>query len=86
MANCYECKHRGTIPGDCHSTCRHPIVGANDFMEAIMKVASGDIKEALDKLEIQIDPYGFRMGWAYWPAGFDPIWIKNCNGFEGEKK
>lgn len=22
--NCYECKHRGTVPGDCHSTCRKP--------------------------------------------------------------
>lgn len=19
--NCYECKYRGTIPGDCHSCC-----------------------------------------------------------------
>jgi len=22
--NCYECKHRGTVPGDAHSCCRHP--------------------------------------------------------------
>jgi len=25
--NCYECKHRGTIPGDAHSCCRHPKIG-----------------------------------------------------------
>ena len=22
--NCYECRFRGTIPGDCHSRCSHP--------------------------------------------------------------
>jgi hypothetical protein len=21
--DCYECKFRGTIPGDCHSTCKN---------------------------------------------------------------
>ena len=24
--NCYECRYRGTIPGDAHSCCRHPEV------------------------------------------------------------
>ena len=23
-ADCYKCKYRGTIPGDCHSKCNHP--------------------------------------------------------------
>ena len=23
---CYECKHRGTVPGDAHSCCNHPEV------------------------------------------------------------
>ncbi len=22
--NCYDCKHRGSIPGDAHSKCKHP--------------------------------------------------------------
>lgn len=22
--DCYKCRHRGTVPGDCHSCCRHP--------------------------------------------------------------
>jgi len=22
--NCYECKYRGSLPGDCHSRCLHP--------------------------------------------------------------
>jgi hypothetical protein len=25
---CYTCQYRGTIPGDCHSRCRHPLVEA----------------------------------------------------------
>lgn len=25
--DCYECEHRGTIPGSCHSCCRHPEIG-----------------------------------------------------------
>ncbi len=30
--NCYECKYRGTIPGDCHSTCsnKKAIVQGNE--------------------------------------------------------
>lgn len=30
--NCYKCKHRGEIPGDCHSSCRNvtAIVNANN--------------------------------------------------------
>ena len=22
--NCYECEHRGIVPGSCHSSCSHP--------------------------------------------------------------
>ena len=31
--NCYKCKHRGTIPGDCHSKCNHPKIsdGTDDL-------------------------------------------------------
>ncbi len=23
-ADCYQCRHRGTVPGSCHSRCCHP--------------------------------------------------------------
>jgi len=63
--DCYKCKFRRNIPGDCHSSCSHPNVGEN----------------AVEKLGIQGSPHGIRNGWFMWPFNFDPVWLQNCNGF-----
>jgi len=29
---CYACKYRGTLPGDCHSCCKHPVAEKLNIM------------------------------------------------------
>jgi len=84
--DCYKCKHRGTVPGNAHSCCRHPEVkmDSNPF-GAMVDMLSGKTVEAAVKLNVKGDPHGIRMGWFLWPANFDPVWLRSCNGFEAEE-
>lgn len=69
--NCWDCKHSETNPGDCHLTCRK---GMNE----VFKGASTDT-------HVKLNPHGVKMGWAYWPLNFDPVWIESCDGFEAQE-
>ena len=83
--NCYACKHRGTIPGDCHSCCRHPDgIGDEDSFAAFMRTAGGLLggNEGAKKLNITAHAHGVRAGWFFWPSNFDPTWLLTCDGFE----
>ncbi len=84
--HCYECKWRGDVPGDAHSSCHHPAVqgGEGGIMGALVDMLSGKHDAAAATLNIQGDPHGVRMMWFLWPANFDPIWLRNCNGFESK--
>lgn len=66
--NCYDCIYRSDIPGNTYSRCNHPEALKNPF-------------EANHKLEIKAVEHGVRMGWFYWPVQYDPVWLRNCNGF-----
>jgi hypothetical protein len=33
------------------------------------------------KLDIRAEKHGVVSGWFMWPVNFDPIWLRNCNGF-----
>jgi hypothetical protein len=33
------------------------------------------------KLDIRAEKHGVMSGWFMWPVNFDPIWLRNCNGF-----
>ena len=81
--DCYKCKHRGTVPGDAHSCCRHPEVkmDSNPF-GAIVDMLAGKNIEAARTLGIKGHPVGIKKGWFMWPANFDPVWLLSCNGFE----
>jgi len=35
-------------------------------------------------LNIQADDYGINSGWFHFPLNFDPIWLRNCDGFSNE--
>lgn len=68
--NCYECKYRRDIGGDCHSTCVHPQIKASSMLGAAMS------------LRISATVHGVDNGWFFWPINFDPVWLLNCDGFE----
>jgi hypothetical protein len=83
--NCYECKHRRSLPGDTHSRCAHP---ANDEMMEntlvlLMHVANRkDNFVELSPLHVVGDEHGIKKGWFGWPFNFDPTWLVECDGFE----
>lgn len=83
---CYECEYRGTIPGDAHSCCKHPLVKADDNMfGALVETLQGKFNKICLKLNIQGNPHGIKNGWFNWPANFDPVWLDNCDGFKAKQ-
>ena len=85
--NCYECKYRGSIPGDAHSCCNHPKVkqDSNPF-GALVDMLRGKSMQAAKELNIKGNSIGIRGGWFMWPANFDPTWLENCDGFSLKEK
>ena len=81
--DCYKCQYRGTIPGDAHTICHHPLVkqDSNSF-GALVDMLSGKNNDAAKELNIKGDQHGIRSGWFMWPANFDPVWLENCDGFK----
>jgi len=89
--NCYECEYRGTIPGDAHSCCNHPLVKKNKtinnpLVELLQLFGSvGRVQPftiAPKKMNMKFNEYGVKNNWCFFPFNFDPIWIENCNGFK----
>lgn len=80
-ANCYECKHRRELVGDCHSSCGHP---AASPMAAMLFVA-GQTEFNIPQIHIRGNAHGVRSGWFIWPMNFDPVWLEICTGYEARK-
>lgn len=81
MSKCYECIHRGTVPGSCHSSCNHPEAKTESGLLYVLSGQSGS-------LNIKGNTHGIKSGWFIWPLDFDPVWLENCDGFkmkEGDK-
>jgi len=74
--DCFKCKHRGTVPGDCHSRCCYPGL-KSDLFDMF-----ADNSKIMKKLKIKGNPHGILSGWFLWPCNFDPTWLENCEGFE----
>lgn len=91
--NCYECKYRQELPGSAHSQCTHPSIGKPDPMMKAFSVLSGsgrglptiDMQKAVE-LGIKADQHGIMKGWFNWPYNFDPVWLRECKGFEPKQK
>jgi len=88
--NCYDCKHRGKIPGDAHSRCLHPLVRAetedpisviSGMLASVGRMPPG-VSEAAVLLGVRGDFTAFQRGWFNWPWNFDPRWLLECGGFE----
>lgn len=87
--NCYECEHRVTVPGDRHSSCRHPIAerGRTKMGELFAIMNRGGPHIAVDAalaLQIRANAHGIAKGWFNWPYNFDPVWLEACIGFENK--
>jgi hypothetical protein len=70
MNQCYTCKYRGTIPGDCHSQCKLGI--------------SALFNGGNEMPNVEGDEHGIKSGWFMWPFNFDPVWLKSCDSYAGD--
>lgn len=82
--NCYKCKYRRPLPGDCHSKCVHPILGKvhDDPMAQLISMSGGLPPIFPEILGITAHEHGIRSGWFTWPLNFDPAWMITCDGYE----
>jgi len=89
--NCYECRWRGTIPGDAHSSCWHPATkeahddslgGLMAIFASVGRTAPQVAAKAAADLDITAEQHGIVSGWFNWPWNFDPVWLTTCTGFE----
>lgn len=75
--DCYKCPYRRRIEGSAHFACHHPGVPLELRGEILMRSFFGD--KPILKLDgepvLEVNDDGFKMGWAYWPHNFDPVWI-----------
>ena len=88
--NCYNCKHRGTLPGNSQSKCCHPDVEGDLLgqLKHILGITSDSVINpgARDKLCVKGDSRGIQSGFFNWPFNFDPIWLEACNGYNPIEK
>ena len=78
--NCYQCKHRGNVPGSAHSSCQHPAVEDKKFELAVLFAVAPD---AFSDTVIA-NRHGIDKGWFVWPLDFDPTWLGRCTIGEQE--
>src|ERR1700704_56999 len=94
--DCYECKHRGEVPGSAHSRCHHPVMTGGENKNPMAELMSifgsvGRCAPVIDvdtavQLGIKANMHGIRNGWFQWPYNFDPTWLEECKGFEARQK
>ena len=88
--NCYECVHRGTLPGSAHSSCKHPANAKaaenpmGEFFAIMAGVGRAPPIQADTGLNIKGNAHGIKSGWFNWPYNFDPVWLDSCDGFEAK--
>lgn len=82
--DCYNCRHRGAVPGDTHSCCKHPDIKSNllDEISSLLGLAGQTNPGAAAKLNIRGADHGINNGWFIWPISFDPVWLERCDGYD----
>lgn len=91
--NCYNCIHRGGVPGSAHSSCNHPA-----FTEVKKKVEGSMLGLAMalsgghappiyiEEVKVKGNEYGIQSGWFNHPFNFDPVWLEECSGYTPREK
>ena len=89
--DCYQCIHKGDVPGSAHSSCHHPAFGKvhdDPFLGMMAIFASVKrvpaIQVGSDQIKVVGAAHGIRQGWFNHPFNFDPVWLEECTGFEAK--
>ena len=90
--NCFECKYKEDIPGDCHIKCTHPSIkklmsGKNESLIELLAIFGSvgrtpPMQLYPPDMNIKANERGVKRGWFNFPYNFDPVWLENCDGFE----
>ena len=86
--NCYDCKHRGSVPGSAHIKCNHPNTktALNDPELQLLAIFASVKRVRPIHVDVGLNiigkPHGIKNGWFNWPFNFDPVWLESCDGFE----
>ena len=81
--DCYKCKYRSNVPGDRHSQCLYP--GNEDTLLTMFGIHTKNNVNNAIQLNIMAAAHGVSKGWFNWPMNFDPIWLRNCDGFQSKQ-
>ena len=79
MYDCYQCPHRGEVPGSAHSSCnfltpqRKSAIGLLAMIGRMPVITDKD-----DQPLLVFNEVGVKNGWCAWPINFDPVWV-TCN-------
>lgn len=92
MNACLTCQYRGSVPNSRHSSCQHPKV--NDILgdhELLLRYMDGIINRHLipnfyEDLKVEFAKEAIMEGWASFPFNFDPIWLRQCTGYQEVEK
>lgn len=75
MPDCYQCKYRQNIPGDCHSSCNAPVVSQETKIKVMLMVTNGLDQIVTDVTGLSFEKYAISNGWCNFPLNYDPIWV-----------
>lgn len=86
--NCYNCKFKKNIPGNCHISCGLPVFNKmkEDPMIGLLSLSSAPISTGLEKyLGLTANQHGVKNGWCFFPFNYDPVWLTgDCSQYQEE--
>lgn len=86
--DCFKCRYMRKNPGSAHIRCGHPSnkkLLEDSMLNLLALFATGSklpISYAPKELKIEADQGAINSGWFNYPWDFDPIWLKNCEGYK----
>lgn len=60
--------------------CRLPAFTVEKSM--VMKCSGSKMVQGDKEFLVKLGEHGIMNGWAYWPIEYDPVWVKECSGYE----
>ena len=88
MSKCNSCSFCRSVPGDCHSSCSHPVFNDGNNAITTMMLIANQNPHSMEKLRqltgLTFNSYSVESGWAMFPMNYDPIWVGGDCKFHAE--
>ncbi len=82
--DCYQCKFKSNIPGNCHISCTKTTPQISMLFAVLSFSDIPAFQEALKKYYgFEVDHHPIQQGWFQFPLNYSSNWIQgNCMHFE----